>query len=110
MSQPDSIFDYYRRLIRLRNTYPVIVHGRYDIVSADDPAVYAFSRTLGDDRLLVILSITAGTPGFALPDHLLGYDPALLIGNYQVEAGEDARGLTLRPFGARVYRFHDRNG
>ncbi len=104
VADPESIFHYYRQLIQLRKANPVIVDGRYDLLLADDAAIYAFTRTLDDERLLVILNFTAGTPVFVLPDELPGDNPTLLIANYTVDAVADIRRLTLRPWEARVYR------
>ncbi len=99
-----SIFYYYQRLIRLRKANPVMVYGRYDLILDDHPEIYAFIRSLEDERLLVILNFTANTPVFALPDDLPADNPTLLIANYPVDTAEDIRRLNLRPFEARVYR------
>ena len=104
LADPESIFYYYRRLIRLRKANPVIVYGRYDLILDDDEAIYAFTRKLEDERLLVILNFTRGAPVFVLPEGLPAHDAALLIANYSVDATEDIRQLTLRPLEARVYR------
>ena len=58
LADPDSIFHYYQQLIRLRKANPVIVYGRYDLLLADHEQIYAFTRTLEDERLLVILNFT----------------------------------------------------
>jgi oligo-1,6-glucosidase len=104
LADPESIFYYYRRLIQLRKANPVIVHGTYELILEDDPAIYAFTRTLDDDRLLVILNFTADTPVFVPPEDLPADEPELLIANYPVDVAEGIRNLTLRPFEARVYR------
>lgn len=104
VADPQSIFHYYQQLIQLRKANPVIVHGRYDLILDDDPAIYAFTRTLDDDRLLVILNFTADTPVFTLPDDLPVGNTELLIANYPVDIAEDIRQFTLRPYEARVYR------
>ncbi len=104
MADPNSIFHYYRRLIELRKANPVIVEGRYALLLPDDPAIYAFTRTSEQDRLLVILNFTAGTPQFVLPGELPAERAGLLISNYDVELGGDIRQITLRPYEARVYR------
>jgi len=104
VADPESIFAYYQQLIRLRKANPVIVHGRYDLILDDDPAIYAFTRTLDDDRLLVLLNFTAGTPVCVLPDDLPATGMELVIANYPVDPAEDLGRLTLRPFEARVYR------
>jgi oligo-1,6-glucosidase len=81
-----------------------VVYGRYDLILAEHEAIYAFTRTLEDDLLLVILNFSAGTPAFELPPPLEPAGAELLISNYPVAHGDDLRQLALRPYEARVYR------
>ncbi|MBV8899105.1 MAG: alpha-glucosidase [Verrucomicrobia bacterium] len=104
LADPNSIFRYYQKLIQLRKDNPVIVYGKYHLLLDAHEEVYAFTRTLPDDRLLVILNFTRDTPVFALPTHVSFSGKELLISNYLVDPDEDIRLLTLRPFEARVYR------
>jgi oligo-1,6-glucosidase len=103
LADPDSILHYYRKLIRLRREHPVIVHGTYDLLLDDHEQIHAFTRTLDDDRLLVILNFSADTPVFALPTPIHFAEQEPLIGNYPVDPAEDIRQLTLRPYEARVH-------
>jgi oligo-1,6-glucosidase len=103
LADPDSIFYYYQKLIRLRKEKPVVVHGSYDSILDEDREIYAFTRTLGDERLLVILNFTGNNPVFALPDSVTFSSKELVISNYTADVGEDIRQLTLRPYEARVY-------
>ena len=66
LARPDSIFRYYQRLIRLRKENPVIVYGVHELILDAHEEIYAFTRTLGSDRLLVILNFTKNVPVFAL--------------------------------------------
>lgn len=104
LADPDSIFYYYQKLIRLRREHPVIVYGTYDLILDTHEEIYAFTRTLEDDRLLVVLNFTPHAPVFVLPADIQFSDKALLISNYEVDPVEDIRLLILRPFEARVYR------
>jgi oligo-1,6-glucosidase len=104
LADPDSIFYYYQRLIRLRRQNPVMVYGVYDQILDAHEQVYAFTRTLADDRLLVVLNFSADTPVFALPTHISFATTELLISNYEVDSAESIRLLTLRPYEARAYR------
>ena len=104
LADPNSVFYYYQQLIRLRHEQPVIVYGRYDLILDDHEEIYAFTRTLDDDRLLVILNFREATPVFTLPADIQFTQPELLISNYEVDAAEEIHSLTLRPFEARVYR------
>jgi len=104
LADPDSIFHFYRRLIALRKANPVMVYGVYDLILDAHPQIYAFTRTLEDDRLLVLLNFSAGIATCQLPAQLAFAGHALLISNYPVEGDDDIRQLSLRPYEARVYR------
>jgi len=104
LADPNSIYYYYQKLIQLRKHNPITVYGSYDLILDDDEEIYAFTRTLQDDRLLVILNFSKNTPVFALPDSISFSDKELLISNYVLDPAVDIQLLTLRPFEARVYR------
>ncbi len=104
MADPDSVFHHYRRLIELRRTLPVVVHGRYELLLAEHPQIYAYTRTLGQERLLVVCNFSSATPRCELPEELAFDGHELLIANYPVDAGEDIRHFSLQPYEARAYR------
>jgi oligo-1,6-glucosidase len=52
VADPNSIYHYYRRLIELRKTYPLIVYGRYELILPDHPEIFAYTRILNDETLL----------------------------------------------------------
>jgi oligo-1,6-glucosidase len=104
LASPDSIYYYYQKLIRLRKKNPIIVYGTYDLILEAHEDIYAFTRTLQDERLLVILNFTRNMPLFTLPAHLTFSEKELLISNYPVDPAEDIRQLALQPYEARVYR------
>lgn len=104
LRDPDSVLHYYQALIRLRKQNPVVVEGTYELILPDDEAIYAFTRTLGNDRLLVILNFSGETPQFVLPANLPSASPELLLANYPVDANEGIEHIRLRPYEARVYR------
>jgi oligo-1,6-glucosidase len=103
LADPNSIFFYYQKLIRLRREKPIIVQGSYNLILDENQEIYAFTRTLEDEELLVILNFTRNKPVFALPDSVSFSDKELVISNYPVDPAEDVRLLTLRPYEARVY-------
>ena len=100
---PDSVFHYYRQLIALRKAHPVLVHGRYQLLLAEHPEVYAYLRTLGDERWLVVCNFFGGSPVFALPEVVPYSGAQRLLGNYPL-GRPDLRQLALRPYEAAVFR------
>ncbi len=106
LADSNSVFYYYQKLIQLRKANPVFVYGTYDLILADDPEIFAFTRTLDAERLLVVLNVSRNTPTFVAPTELAYTGGELLIANYPIAVG-DSRAFALRPFEARVYRLTD---
>ncbi|MDI3548503.1 MAG: oligo,6-glucosidase [Halanaerobiales bacterium] len=104
LKDPDSIFYYYRKLIKLRKENPVIVYGDYKLILAEDENIYAYLRRLENDSLLVILNFFTRPARFHLPEDIEYGDKELLISNYPVEKNEGIREIPLRPYEARIYR------
>ena len=104
LADPDSIFYYYQKLIQLRKENPVIVYGSYDLILDAHEEIYAFTRTLDEERLLVILNFRGNSPVFHLPENISFTTGELLISNYRTDSASDIRQITLQPFEARVYR------
>lgn len=103
MKDPDSIYQYYKKLIELRKKHKVIVYGEYKLLLPLHEEIYAYTRTLENDQLLVILNFFGQEPVFEMPE---GIDPSgmeLLISNFEPKKGEDLTRLKLRPYEARVY-------
>jgi oligo-1,6-glucosidase len=99
-----SVFHHYRRLIELRRAHPVLVYGRYRLILPEHPQVYAYLRTLYDDRLLVVCNFSAEAARFELPEDIDALRMPLLIANYPVEPAQDVRVFALRPYEARIHR------
>jgi oligo-1,6-glucosidase len=100
----NSVFHYYKKLIQLRRENPVIVYGIYDLILDSHEEIYAFTRTLEEERLLVILNFSKNLPVFILPENIKFSNKEVLISNYEVNAKEDIYQIPLRPYEARVYR------
>ncbi len=98
----DSVFHYYRKLIHLRHTLPVMVDGVYDLILPDHPQIYGYTRTFGREKLLILLNYSKDqvkVPQEIL-DQIQSCQGRVLIHNYQEEMEEE-----MRPYEAIVYHF-----
>jgi len=105
MADEDSVLHHYRALVDLRHRLPVVVDGRFELLLPEDPQLWAFTRTLGDEVLLVLANCSSEKasvePG-AVPD-LEGAE--LLLGTHPVDSpGGSGDPGDLRPWESRVYR------
>ena len=98
LARPDSVFHYYRRLIALRRELDVIVHGRYELLEPEHPALFVYTRTLGEEKLLVVCSFSEEPQAWEIPAAFR--EAERLIGNYPESAPEGA----VRPWEAFVLR------
>jgi oligo-1,6-glucosidase len=99
----DSVFHHYQKLIELRHTEPVIVHGDFHMILAEHKQVYAFVRRHDDIELLVLANFSETPATIAIPDSDRWIDTDVLLANVSMPDALGAR-LTLRPWEARVHR------
>jgi oligo-1,6-glucosidase len=94
VNDPDSVYNYYKKLIELRHTHDIIVYGKFIPLLEDDENVYAYARELDGKRLTVMLNWTDHTVKCTLAEETGGEE---LISNYPThQAGR------LQPYEARV--------
>ena len=106
LKDPNSIFYYYQKLIQLRKENLIIVYGDYRLILEDNEHIYSYLRSLGQERLLIILNFFADQTIFNLPANINYQEKKLIIRNYHIEEKEDIERIYLRPYEARVYKLY----
>jgi len=98
----NSCLNYFRKVIKLRKDNLVLVYGKYTLLDAANPQVYAYTRELKGRKILVLLNFSA-TPATAN----IGVDLTnanVLIDNYTTANNTTA----LRPYEAAVYEVSEK--
>jgi oligo-1,6-glucosidase len=103
VADPDSVFHHYRRLIELRHTDPVVVDGRFALLLPEHPQVWAFTRTL-DDQVLLVLANVSSAPATIEP----GSVPDPTGSDVLLATHDPSTDLTLRPWESRIHRLGPR--
>lgn len=98
VNREDSVFKYYQKLIKLRHESELIIYGTYDLILDDDKDIYAYIRTLGDEKLIVYCNFSENTREVELPEEFV--NKKVLISNYS-DAKANPK-ITLRPYEAIV--------
>jgi oligo-1,6-glucosidase len=127
---PDSVFSFYRQVIALRHTEPVVAEGDFTMLLPNDEHVYAFRRSLpapavavpgsaavpgvqllvlgnfsGQDRTVELDGGGWGDLEAGAAEPELGHYPAeLVLGNYPDDGSGTHEPFTMRPWELKVFR------
>ena len=71
LENKNSIFYYYQKLIQLRKQSDVIVHGTYELLEPDHPDLYVYTRTLGNEKLLVVCNFSDKEIVYQMPEEFV---------------------------------------
>ncbi len=94
-----SVLHYFRRLIRLRKSEPVLVHGRYQLLDRENPEVFAYTRSLNGRTVMVALSFSPAGGRTALP---AGHAAGKILANNLVASPVQGTRVVLEPYQAVV--------
>ncbi len=101
--QTDSVLSHYKALIKLRREEKALVYGQYDLILEDHPHVYAYTRTRGHDRFIVLCNLSDQPIQVSDLNDNLRHDQ-LQLANYPVSEHPPTQNAQLQPYEARVYR------
>ncbi|WP_227394313.1 alpha,alpha-phosphotrehalase [Jeotgalibacillus aurantiacus] len=109
VNDPNSVYYHYQKLIRLRKEIDILTNGNYELLLADDPSIFAYTRNTENEALLVINNFYAHSVDFTLPEEVAERfsafgKPDVLIHNYDDVKG-DANHYPLRAYESIVFHF-----
>ena len=98
----NSVLNHFRKMVALRKENLLLVYGEYEIIKEEHPTIYAYSRTLDDEQMKILLNFSESISKINLLD--LGLYKEVLINNYN-ELLIDKNTITLQPYQAVVLKF-----
>ncbi|QNI31971.1 alpha-glucosidase [Alloacidobacterium dinghuense] len=101
-SDPASVLNYVRTLIKLRAHTLAFVYGDYQDLDPQNEKIYAYTRTLGEKKYLVIENFSSGPVTYTLPNGLKA--ATLLLSDIPASHEENASTLNLAPWESRIYK------
>jgi len=104
LEESDSVFYHYQKLISLRKEYNIITEGDYELLLADDPQIFAYTRSTETEKLVVINNFYEKNTSFQLPNtvNFDGFKQSIILSNYP-DSQIDLKNVELRPYESIVY-------
>lgn len=99
----NSVLNFYKKLIKLKKSNEALIYGVYDLILEEDENIFAYTRTLNNDKFLIIANLTEEKAKYIYEKEKLN-SKDLILNNYEVCAHENLTEFTLKPYECRVYK------
>ena len=99
----NSIFNYYKELIKLRHNNDTIVYGDVKLIYPENESIFAYTRNLDDEQLMVVLNFYENEIDFKIPDNIDIDKLEIILSNYKDKVIKNET-IKLRPYEAIVYK------
>lgn len=103
LANENSVLNFYKKLIKIRKENPSLIYGRYDMILEEDEKIYAYTRTLDNDKYVVIVNLSDEEALYKYDDLDLIYEN-LMLANYKVREHGVLKEVVLKPYEARLYK------
>jgi oligo-1,6-glucosidase len=105
---PNSVLNYFKKMVKLRKALPELVYGKYELIDRNNEKVYAYTRTLDNKKVLVLLNFSTTPTDFTTLAGI-GKTGQVLINNLSdlpVKTATKGSTFTLQPYQAAIVRLN----
>jgi oligo-1,6-glucosidase len=97
-SNPNSVLHFFRKMVHLRKSNLILVYGKFELVDIDNKQIFAYTRSLNKEQLLVVLNFSDTT---AILNTSIPFNHKnILISNYENPNINN----TFQPYAAVIYK------
>ncbi len=101
---PRSVLHFYRKMITIRKTYPVLVYGEYVCISEKDPSIFAYYRQDHEYHMLVALNFSSEENTLKLSEEVSQNELIRIVSNYRQSNNVEEGGILLQPWEGIMYK------
>ncbi len=104
LEDSQSIYHFYKELIKLRKENEALIYGTYELILEGHNQIYAYTRTLGNEKFIILSNLFAKSTDCELPLKFNNCSVELLLSNMNEPLNDSETKFELKPYEARVYR------
>ncbi|MCV9877399.1 glycoside hydrolase family 13 protein [Brenneria izbisi] len=105
IKDPDSVYNFYRQLIAIRQATPALTYGAYQDLDPNNNDVYAYTRTLKGEKYLIVVNFREQPISYSLPD-ASPIKKTLLESGMKTHVQPGATRLELQPWQSGIYQLN----
>lgn len=103
---PLSVLNYFRKLVKIRQSYTTLIYGKYVLLDPANKKVYAYLREKEREKFLITLNFSPKTayitPGMDLRK------ARMILSNYEERKEKNVcRRIKLRPYEANIWKWEE---
>lgn len=106
---PRSVLHFYRKMITIRKTYPVLVYGDFEIINEDDASIFAYYRQDEEYHMLIVLNFSSEDQSFALEQEIAKAELIRIVSNYRQSNEVENGAIVLQPWEGIMYKIKKTN-
>jgi oligo-1,6-glucosidase len=101
----NSPLNYFKKIVAVRKTNPVLVYGKYTLLDKENPHVYAYTRVYEGKKMLILLNFS--TKEAKTKTGINAKNLKLISTNYSLTPAKNITKteITLRPYEAIIYKY-----
>ena len=91
-------------MIQLSKKESIFIYGIYDLVLESHPTLYAYTRTMGQQKVIILSNLTDEALTVTEVEGIMYKHEHLLLANLEVGVHAETTTLQLAPYEARIYQ------
>ena len=99
----NSVLNFYKKLIKLKKSNEALIYGVYDLILEEDENIFTYTRTLNNDKFLIMANLTGENAKYVYEKEKLN-SKDLILNNYEVCEHKNLTEFILKPYECRVYK------
>ncbi len=104
-ADPASLWNYYRKMIRLKKEHPAFAAGAYRTAENNNDQVFSFLRSAASEKALVVVNLSAQQQNVMVTTGVVRINSAVsLYGGSSNKPGNASLSLELQPYEVQVYK------
>ena len=99
----NSVLNFYKKLIKLKKSNEALIYGVYDLILKEDENIFAYTRTLNNEKFLIMANLTGENAKYMYGKEKLN-SKDLILTHHHVCEHKNLTEFILKPYECRVYK------